>query len=85
MDTRGIPWLLGTPEIPDHARAFLRASKLWVRQQIKQYDTLENWVDVRHTRAVQWLQWLGFSLDAPRPFGVEKMPFHHFVMRAQDV
>lgn len=82
MDNRGIPWLLGTPEIKDHARAFLRASKRWVQAEAQRYEALENWVDARHTRAVQWLKWLGFELEEPRPFGVEQMPFHRFTMRA---
>lgn len=78
MDTAGVPWLLGTPEVRNHAKAFARRSKDWIDREMLHYTRLENWVDARHTRAVRWLRWLGFTLDAPAPYGLDGMPFHRF-------
>ena len=78
----GIPWLLGTPEIRQHSRVFLRASKRWVEGQARRYTMLENFVDSRHTRAVKWLGWLGFSFDPVQPYGPDGVLFHRFYMRA---
>ncbi len=83
LDNVGIPWLLGTPEIRKHPRPFLRVSKNWVERAARGYTRLENWVDVRHTRAVKWLKWLGFTVEAPTPFGPDLMPFHRFHMESR--
>ena len=83
MDNVGIPWLLGTPEIRKHPKIFLRASKNWVRQAARRYTRLENYVDARHTRAVKWLKWLGFTLDEPAPYGPDKMLFHRFYLETE--
>lgn len=80
LDDVGVPWLLGTPEIRKHARAFLTLSKEWVTREAERYSRLENWVDARHTRAVKWLKWLGFTLEPAVPYGPYKMPFHRFHM-----
>lgn len=82
LDTVGVPWLLGTPEIRQHKRLFLRASKVWVSDRARQYSVLENWVDSRHTRAVKWLRWLGFTIEDAQPYGPDGVPFHRFHMRA---
>jgi hypothetical protein len=83
LDDVGVPWLLGTPEISKHARAFLTLSKEWVEREAEHYSRLENWVDARHTRAVKWLKWLGFAVDDPQPYGVEGVPFHRFHMEGR--
>lgn len=82
MDNVGIPWLLGTPEIRKHPRPFLNLSKHWIDAAMwsYSYERLENWVDVRHTRAVKWLKWLGFTIEEPTPFGPDRMLFHRFHM-----
>ena len=82
LDYAGTPWLLGTPEIQDHPRAFLSASRRWVQLKMRDFTILENFVDVRHTRAVRWLGWLGFTLEDPKPYGLDNLPFHHFYMKA---
>ena len=55
----GSPWLLGTPGIEDHYRAFARASRDWlVRLQVL-YPVMSNLVDSRNLVHVRWLDWLG--------------------------
>ncbi len=73
------PWLMGTDVIDFHCMTFLRANRAVVREWATRYD-LENYVDARHTKAIRWLRWLGFKLDAPEAFGPFGMPFHRFEM-----
>jgi len=47
------------------------------------YSHLENWVDARNTKAINWLRWLGFTVHDPVPFGVAGLPFHRFDMRRE--
>lgn len=74
----GVPWLLGSEELPRHARVFLRANKLLVGHWRSQYAILENYVDARNKVAIRWLSWLGFTVFPAQPFGPEQLPFHKF-------
>lgn len=76
------PWLMGTPEIEQHGRIFLRSNRVLVQDWAARFD-LENWVDARHTVSIRWLQWLGFTVYDPAPFGPFQYPFHRFEMRRQ--
>lgn len=78
----GVPWLLGSEELPKHARAFLRRNRPYIRSVNAEYKLLVNYVDARHTEVVRWLKWLGFKLDPAKPFGPDQVPFHRFEMRA---
>lgn len=80
---KGIPWLLGTEDVPIHQMAFLRKNKPIVRQMNDLYPILENWVDDRNELSKRWLAWLGFVVGLPQPYGVEGLPFRQFSMRAR--
>ena len=60
LDTICIPWMLCSPLLQDHWRAFSRGSREWMKIQQEEYDYLVNFVDARNTRAVRWLKWLRF-------------------------
>jgi hypothetical protein len=81
----GIPWLIGTPKIYEHERAFLRRNKRMVYQWIKAYGRLSNYVDARNHRAIKWLEWLGFKMEEAKPYGPLGRPFHRFSMELSDV
>lgn len=85
VSDRASPWMLGTDELPKHARAFLRMSRAYVSNLKKQYAFLYNYVDVRNTYAVRWLVWLGFKIEDPQPFGPDRLPFHRFTMERENV
>lgn len=74
----GIPWLVGTTAMDKHAAAFLRRTKPLLSQMFQKYDKLQNYVDVRNTKAIEWLRWLGFKFAEPEPYGLLKMPFMRF-------
>lgn len=77
----GMPWMLATTELESHAMQFLRRCKKHVMEMLREYGTLENYVDARNIRAIQWLKWLGFTVsDKAEPYGVFGLPFHKFNM-----
>lgn len=58
----GVPWMLATRQLPQHARPFLRESVRWLREQQDRYELLFNYVGAWHTRSIRWLDWLGFTV-----------------------
>lgn len=81
----GVPWLVATREVERHPGPFLRASRRAIPVMLGYYQHLVNYVDDRNTVAQRYLQWLGFTLDAPAPHGVLGLPFRRFEMRAPHV
>jgi hypothetical protein len=80
----GIPWMIGTDLIDKHAKAFLRRNRPIVATMLTRYPYLKNYVDVRNTKAIEWLQWLGFKILPAEPFGVYRMPFHPFELAKKE-
>jgi hypothetical protein len=74
----GAPWFLSSKDLPKHARAFLRFSRVWAERLAHEHSFLVNHVDARHTAAVRWVQWLGFTIDPAEPSGPDRVPFHRF-------
>lgn len=82
LSTRGCPWLLSTSEVDDrrHSVALMLRSKRYLAWASRGFDALENYVDARNNRAIQWLRWLNFDIDPAKPFGYDGLPFHRFHM-----
>ena len=83
LSNTGIIWMLATPELEVHARAFLRRNKTWIAGVRQKFPRLINVVDARNTVAVKWLKWLGFTVKEPMPMGPFRLPFHSFEMRTE--
>ena len=81
----GRPWMLGTDELPKHARKFLRENRRVIKEMNQQFPFMYNYVDARHDDAIRWLGWLGFTLEEAAPFGAEGLPFHRFTMGEENV
>lgn len=82
----GLPWMVGSKHLDRHALYFLYHCRDHVATMRDRFGFLCNWVDARNVRAVQWLRWLGFTLETPQPAGIAGLPFHKFWMNgAQDV
>lgn len=84
-DRAGQPWFVATDKIYQHQRAFLRRNRSMVQSWLEMFPRLENYVDARNEKAIQWLEWLGFKLDPPKPYGVLGRPFRRFTMEQDDV
>lgn len=80
----GSPWLLTSHAMPRYSKTFLRGSKIFVEEWASEFPVLRNFVDVRHRRAIRWLEWLGFEVDRSREvlMGPGRSPFYKFEMRA---
>lgn len=78
VEGRGCPWLLAADALDVHGHDVARLSRPFLAAMRDLYPRLENHVDARHTRAVRWLSWLGFTIDPAMPWGIEGRPFHHF-------
>ena len=76
----GIPWLVSTDDLPRYAKSFMERNKAWIEEKLAVYGYLQNYVDKRNTVSKRWLRWLGFQLEEPKPYGVNKLPFHRFSM-----
>jgi hypothetical protein len=80
----GIPWLLGTDELDKISKFFLKISKPIIGEMTHGYDVLVNFVDARYEKTVRWLDWCGFTIDEPLPFGELQLPFHRFYLRSDN-
>jgi hypothetical protein len=82
LDPRGVPWLLGTPELPRCRRALGRHAPAYIASMLASYPHLLNHVHAENTVAVRWLRRMGFTLHAATPHPVTGAPFQLFEMRA---
>lgn len=82
LSNLAVPWMIATKELEFHSRVFLRRSRDMVKLINSQFPYMHNYVDARNTVSIRWLQWVGFSVYYPEPYGVEGMPFHPFDMRS---
>jgi hypothetical protein len=85
MSGIGVPWMLGTDLVEEHATAFLRRNRRYVKQMTQAYNHLVNYVDDRNVKAIAWLEWLGFTMSEPQQFGALGLPFRRFEMRTEHV
>jgi len=73
-------WLLTTEEIYNMRIRFLKLTRHFIDEMRKSYPVLYNWVDARNEQCVRWLKWAGAEVFPPETHGVDKMPFHYFVL-----
>ena len=76
----GIVWMLASDEADAFPKNLLKGNREYVRSLLDDYHILVNFVDNRNIKAQRWLQWLGFTLDEPAPFGLAQLPFRRFWM-----
>jgi len=77
----GTPWLLGSDLIEENKHVFLRMNRVYTREIKKRYKSLSNYIDVRNTKTLVWLKWLGFTIHDPAPHGPDNMLFRKFEFR----
>lgn len=69
MGRVGCPWLLGGERLTAHRRQFVMESRARLAPMRALFPRMENHVLADYRAAVRWLEWLGFTLDAPEPRG----------------
>lgn len=65
IGSTGIPWLLGSPLVAVHRRAFMLETRRMVAHWLMMFAVLRNVVDDRYAAAHRWLRWLGFEIGEP--------------------
>lgn len=78
------PWMLGTDGLNDISKFFLKISKPIIKEMLLYCDVLLNYVDSRYEKAIRWLKWCGFTVDAEKIkfFNDKNVPFYTFYMGA---
>jgi len=56
-------WLLGTDDITNHWRPFLRGCKPTIEFLSRGYRKVENFVPYDHDGTIMWLTWCGFVIE----------------------
>lgn len=74
----GVPWMLSTKELKIPSVTILKISKRIVDNMKEIYYDLENYVDARNDVSINWLKWLGFEFDEPKPVGKYGVLFYRF-------
>lgn len=78
LGSRAVIWFLASDDINKMKIRFLRNCKIFIKLMLNEYPLLYNFVDVRNTESVKWLEYLGAKFQGPLKFGVEQMPFLFF-------
>ena len=65
IGSTGVPWLLGSPLVAIHRRAFMVETRRTLAHWLTMFDVLRNVVDARYDAAIRWLSWLGFKVGEP--------------------
>lgn len=75
------PWMLSTVRMPDYPRELLHYSRKLTDHWASEYDLLVNFVDARYTKALRWVQKLGFTVFPAQPHGPNGAMFHKIERR----
>jgi hypothetical protein len=62
-------WALGTDELKNHKKDFVKESKAILERWMELYGCLENTVATFNKRAIHWLKWLGAEFSEPYKIG----------------
>jgi len=84
ISDRAIVWLLTSDEASNMKLSFMKYSKKVIGMFLNLYPILENYVDSRYVDSVKWLKWCGFEIGEAEPHGVDKVPFHHAMIRRKN-
>lgn len=74
----GCLWMLATGEVYRTPRVLTKLARLHIAEVEPVFPRLTNYVDVRNTRSLKWLEWLGATIHEPKPYGVAGLPFRQF-------
>lgn len=74
----GSPWLLGTNEALKHKRQFVSLVEPVLNHMFTRCSLLYNWVHSENHDSIRWLKRIGFIIDEPEEYGINKAMFHKF-------
>ncbi len=72
----GVAWLLSSEELFNYKKEFIKQCPKWIKELGEPYTYIYNFVDVRNTKTLKWLKYLGFEqIETVNNYGYEKRPF----------
>lgn len=72
----GIVGLFSTVDFEKEQKSFLVLGKKWIEDCEKRYRLLRNKVYSTNTKAIRWLKWLGFTVEANLGMGDKFLEFY---------
>lgn len=71
-------WMLGTNKMLQHKNWVAKSSRTVIKDFLKRYKRLYNYVDARNQKSIEWLEWCGAKIEPAKPYGKEGLNFHFF-------
>lgn len=84
MEQDGIPWFVASDELDKHKKLLLKWSPRILAVLNAGYPTLINFVSVENKKTINWLKWLGFTIDTEEIiFTDPNVPFYRFTKESK--
>lgn len=77
-EKKAVAWLMASYELKHVILFALKQLMIFIDIVSNEYETIENFVDVRHKQMIKFIKLCGFNLDNPVKKGVEQMLFQRF-------
>lgn len=81
----GVVWMLGANRAMKYKKEFFRQTKPVIDEMLTICPRLCNMVHGKNTSSIQWLKWLGFTIEEPTPYGPDGELFHRFYLEVNYV
>lgn len=83
-EEQGFVWMLGTDGMEINKAWVMKQSVLMVKEFLKKYKYLINFIDARNKRSISWIKRCGAEVFDAQPFGAEGLPFHYFIISREE-
>lgn len=79
LGLEGSPWLLGTDDVLEVRRDFLKFSPRYISKMQSVFPKLWNYVHADNKISQRWLKWCGFKMaNAAETYGINNELFYRF-------
>jgi len=78
LGNRAVIWCLATDELSTINIRFLKHSREFVEMFLEIYPYLYNYVHAKNIESINWLRFIGATIEEPVKYGVDGELFHHF-------
>jgi hypothetical protein len=77
-------FLLSTDDLKKIEKRFLRNCRKFIDYMLSHYPYLDNYVHAENKKSIEWLKFLGATVEEAVPYGISKEMFHHFYFVRKD-
>jgi len=71
-------WMLGSPQVDQYSRHFLRHCRNWVWALVELYGSVSNYIHAENFVCLKWLEWCGAVFS--EPFNIDGELFRKFTI-----